>query len=240
MLDPGLLVQAKLDADIGIPDSPVWLKYKERPVEVIAPGGFEVTLVCDLSGSMEDPMEKLIEERRCTILFLEALKDFHQLAEKHREEMVELGVKSEVRGFGGPEFGKTGLELKPLSPELSEKMRIKVFKNLARAPGTRTFDHLPLIAIRESIDDEKKKKLASGELKKAIIVFSDGLSHAQQQVKGELKTLRDMGVTVVGVGITRHARAIENTYSPEGKICDEVSQLAETLAELLKEFTKDL
>jgi len=235
VIDPGLLVQAKLDADIGIPDSPVWLDYKERPVEVIAPGGFEVTLVCDLSGSMESPMEKLVEERRCAILFMEALKDFHQLAEKHREDMIELGVKSEVRGFGNFE-----IELKPLSSELEEKKRIEIFKNMARAPGRSTWDYESLKAIREGIDQEKQKRLATGDLKKAVIVFSDGQSSSVSRVREELEKLRGMGVTVVGVGITSYSQAIKNTYSPEGRVCDEVSKLPETLAELLKEFTKDL
>lgn len=235
ILDPGLLVQAKLDTQVGISDSPVWLNYKKIPVEVIAPGGFEVTLVCDLSDSMERPIEKLVQERLCTILFLEALKDFHQLAEEHRQEMVELGVKSEVRGFGDFE-----IELKPLSSELEEKTRIKVFKNLARAPGKATWDYESLEAIRKEINQEKQKRLAAGDLKKAVIVFSDGQSSNASRVQEELRKLRDMGVTVVGVGITRHARAIEETYSPEGKVCDQVSQLPETLAELLKELTKGL
>ncbi len=235
VIDPGLLSQAKLDADVGISDSPVWLDYQKRPVEVVAPGGFEVTLVCDLSCSMEMPREKLVEERHCVILFLEALKDFHQLAETHREEMVELGVKSEVRGFGNFE-----IELKPLSSELKEITRIEVFKNLASAPGLATWDYESLEAIREDTDQEKQRRLAAGELKKAVIVFSDGISSNPDRVQEELVKLRQMGVTVVGVGITRHARAIENTYSPESKVCDKVNQLPEILAELLREFTKEL
>ena len=63
---------------------------------------------------------------------------------------------------------------------------------------------------------------------------------ANSRLIDTLKKLRDLGVTVVGVGITRHASAIEDTYRPDAKVCNQVSQLPETLAELLKEFTKEL
>ena len=235
VLDPGLLTQAKIDADAGTVDTPVWRQYEKRPVEVTAPGSFEVSLVCDLSGSMESPIDKLVQQRQCAILFMEALKDFHEMAEEAEHEMEPLSVKSEVRGFGDFE-----IDLKTLGPTLTELTRIAVYKNLRSAPGASTWDYESLETIENSIDDEKRRLVAEKALKKAVIVFSDGQSSNAERVQQALKRLRDLGITVVGVGITEYAAAIENTYKPDGKVCKEVKELPETLSNLLKEFAKEL
>lgn len=235
ILNPGLLVQAKLDIEEERTDSRVWLDYKKRMREVIAPGNFEVTLVCDLSGSMEDPIEKLRIQRQCAILFLEGLAEFCELARKRQGEMEELDVLSEVRGFGNFE-----VELKPLSNQLTEAMRIEVLKNLSWAPGSATWDYESLTAIKQGIDGEQRRKLVSGELKKAVVVFSDGQSSNVGRAQEEARGLREMGVEVVGVGVSKHAQAVKSTYKPQGLVCNEVGQLPEILTKLLEEFSQSL
>lgn len=235
ILNPGLLVQVKLDMEEERTDSRVWLDYEKRSREVLAAGNFEVTLVCDLSGSMEDPVEKLRVQRQCAILFLEGLAEFCELARERQGEMEELDVLSEVRGFGNFE-----VELKPLSNQLTEAMRIEVLKNLSRAPGSATWDYESLTAIKQGIDGEQRRKLVSGRVKKAVVVFSDGQSSNVGRAHEEVRELRQMGVEVVGVGVSKHAQAVKSTYKPQGLVCNEVGQLPEILTKLLEEFSQSL
>ena len=157
------------------------------------------------------------------------------MTEEAKEEMEPLHVQSEVRAFG--DFD---VELKALSGELYEKTRIIVLKNLSEAPGGSTLDFEPLEIIFKGISDEKKKALKEGLLKKAVVVFSDGESSKAEKVKNVLKKLRELGIVVVGVGITESAEAIRQTYKPKARISKNPSDLPETLSELLEELTRDL
>ena len=73
-----------------------------------------------------------------------------------------------------------------MSKELGEKERIEVANILLSAPGGTT-DFIPLETINKNLDEETKKKITEGELKKIVIVFTDGESNDADRTKRFLK-----------------------------------------------------
>ena len=214
----------------------VWetVETKERPREMY--GDFDVTLVADRSGSMDGI--KAIEQRKAVALLLEALKDFcDELEEARKDIEYDLDVRTEAWSFGDEAQVEI---LKPLSSELTEKQRVYAYKKLADVPGNTTKDFLALEKIRDSISEDDLQKLRAGKLKKIIIVLSDGQSHGADKVKEICRDLREKGVAVVGVGITKDGASIKTTYAPDGQVCENPGDLAKVLGGLLKNELKDL
>jgi hypothetical protein len=55
-----------------------------------------------------------------------------------------------------------------------------------------------------------------------------------------LKSLREDGVVVIGVGITEEGRPVVSTYAPNALVVPDVAKLPFVLGDLLKEHLKDL
>lgn len=199
-------------------------------------GEIEITLVCDRSNSMEG--QKAEEQRKSAVLMLEVLKEFAELCEEERINIDKpLEVRSEIYSFASSSEDR--IPLKKMSPELGEAERINVLKKLYDVPGSTT-DFNCLEAIDNGLDEQTKTKIKIGELKKIVIVFTDGGSDDPARVQGVLKSLRDVGVVVIGVGITQEGVSVLTTYAPEALVIDNVTKLPLILAELLKEHLKDL
>jgi len=203
-------------------------------------GEVEITLVCDRSGSMVQPSpNKMIEQRKAAVLIMEALKEFADQAEEERINMDKpLEIRSEIYSFQAT--GQDAIPLKKMSKELGEKERIDVATTLSSAPGQRTTDFVSLEAINGLLDEESRRKIADGELKKIVIVFTDGESHGPDKVRTVLKSLRDAGVVAIGVGVTKEGRAALSTYAPDAKLAEKAEDLAIVLGDLLKEHLADL
>jgi len=193
-------------------------------------------LVCDRSGSMQG--DKAAEQRKATILILEALKEFSDELEDWRTDLkYELNVRTEVWGFGGEAEVRV---LKPLSEMLSEKQRVEVYKQLAQTSGDSTLDFLALKKIKDEVTSEEWQKIKDKKLRKVIIVLTDGQSADASQVQKILEDLRDKNVAIAAIGITKSGKPAEATYAPDGQVCEEVSQLAVVLADLLKNYLREL
>ncbi len=203
-------------------------------------GEIEITLVCDRSGSMEEGGKmKLYEQRKAAVLLMEALKEFADRCDEERMNMdVPLEVRSEIYAFDATSADRR--PLKALLPELDEKTRIEVSGILSSAPGQRTTDFMPLEAIGAGLSSETKQKITDGELKKIVIVFTDGNSDDPGRVQLALESLRDAGVVAVGVGITQDGAAALTTYAPEARLAEKAEHLARVLRELLQEHLVDV
>ncbi len=222
----------------GVEEPEVWetIQEKDRPKELF--GDFDVTIVVDRSGSMDERDEagnsKKYEQKKAAILLLEALKEFSDDLEEARVDLqYDLNVRTEVRSFGSETENEI---LKPLSEELTEKQRVAAYKKLDSTPGASTKDFLALESLYESISEEDVEKIEASRLKKIILVLSDGESDDAEKVQQYLRQLRDKGVIVRGVGITDAASSIKQTYKPHALICKQADQLGVVLAELLKEY----
>jgi von Willebrand factor type A domain. len=233
LADPAQLVA---DVKSGNLQPKVWedTEIKEKKGDRF--GEVEITLVCDRSSSMDG--QKALEQRKSAVLVMEVLKEFAELCEAEKINIDKpLEVKSEIYSFASSAEDKT--PLKKMSAELGEAERINVLKKLYYVPGSTT-DFNCLEAIDDNLDDKTKIKIKIGELKKIVIVFTDGGSDNPAKVQGVLKSLRDSGVAVIGVGITGEGKPVLSTYAPTAQVVEDVSKLPIVLGELLKEHLKDL
>lgn len=226
----------------GLLEPEVWetTERRDRPRELV--GNFDVTLIFDRSGSMDeaDPAGaiKKVEQRKAGMLVLEALTEFaHDLDDDRASLTHDLEVQTEVRSFGGTRENQV---LKELSPELSEKERVAVYKTLQTTPGQSTKDYLPLENIESSLTAQERAKLARKELRKIVVVMSDGQSQDPACVQRALAKLREAGVIVAGIGITGAGLAAAETYAPDGKVAQHAGDLAAVLTEVLKTHIVDL
>ena len=233
LVDPAQLIA---DVKSGNLQPKVWedIEIKEKKGDRF--GEVEITLVCDRSSSMAG--QKALEQRKSAVLVMEVLKEFALLCEAEKMNIDKpLEVKSEIYSFASSEEDKK--PLKKMSTELGEVERINVLKKLYDVPGSTT-DFNCLEAIDTNLDDKTKIKIKIGELKKIIIVFTDGGSDDGARVQGVLKSLRDGGVVVIGVGITSEGTPVLSTYAPNAQVVEDVQKLPIVLGELLKEHLKDL
>lgn len=214
----------------------VWetLEIKERRAKKF--GEIEITLVCDRSSSMQGA--KLVEQRKAAVLVMEALKEFAESCDEERVNMdAPLEVRSEVYAFQSS--GEDAIPLKRMSKELGEKERIDVATTLSSAPGGTT-DFVPLETIRGTLNEETIEKINKGELKKIIVIFTDGESDNPSRVREVLQDIRNKGVVAIGVGVTEEGRAALATYAPDARIASRAEDLAIVLGDLLKEHLSDL
>lgn len=226
----------------GIQEPAVWETLEIRPKNAEHFGNFDVTLVADRSSSMNKPDEtgtiKNVEQRKGVALMLEALTEFSKELDDIRDDLLyDLHVRTEAWAFG--DDAQIGI-LKPLSETLTEKERVAVYKTLGSTPGNNTKDFAALRRIKESISEEDWQRIEEKKLRKIIIVLSDGVSADAGAVQSIIKELRDRGVIVVGVGITKGGESIKATYAPDGRVSEKAADLGATLGELLKEYLKDL
>ena len=232
--DPAQLVA---DVKSGNLQPKVWedTEIKEKKGDRF--GEVEITLVCDRSRSMTKG-QKMTEQQKSAVLVMEVLKEFAELCEAEKINIDKpLQVKSEIYSFASSQEDKT--PLKKMSAELGESERISIMKKLYDLPGSTT-DFNCLEAIDSNLDEKTKIKIKIGELKKIVIVFTDGGSDDPAKVQGVLKSLRDSGVVAIGVGITSGGSPVLSTYAPNAMVVEEVQKLPIILGELLKEHLKDL
>jgi hypothetical protein len=170
---------------------------------------------------------------------MEALKNFAERCDEEAVNMEKpLEVRSEVYAFQATSADDE--PLKKMSKELGEKERIGVMSEISSAPGSDTTDYVCLEAVFAGIEGETERKIKEGELKKIVIVFTDGQSGDVSRVKNSLKNLREKGVVVVGVGVTESGKATLETYSPDARLAGQAEELSIILADLLKEHLQNV
>src|SRR3989338_6817293 len=200
-------------------------------------GSLDMTLVNDLSSSMNEG-SKMPMDRKSAILFLEALADFQkEIRDAEYESGVSLGleVRTETRAFG--DFGDA--ELKPLSPDLSEKDRIAIWKRLHKGTGG-TPDYLSLETIEKSLTPEYEEELRSKRKRKVVVVLSDGESQDAARVQSSCEKLRQKGIIVLGFGMTASGQAVKETYKPDAEVIEDIRTLPKALQKVILKYTKDL
>lgn len=237
MIDPGLVAQTYIDIKSGVPNPKTMKDFEGQLIDENIPGKFSIRLVADQSSSMGG--DKAIAQRRSAIVVMEALKEFSDTLDDERGGMAaDLDVQTELRSFGVQE----GTRLyKPLSKELTERQRVEYFKGLLETRGgTNDYDALAQIEddvrIKITADSTYADELKRGKRREIVIVLSDGDSGNVAEAKRRSQNLRELGVKVVGLGMTSAATGIQTTYAPDGRVCYDVSNLPKTLEEMLTEY----
>lgn len=200
-------------------------------------GDVEVTLVCDRSGSMKG--EKQREQQKALVLFMEALKRFNDVLDDEESRVEKpLTIQSEIYTFQADDTD--GVPIKKMGKALTEKERIVSSAKVATTPGGSTTDFISLEAIAQSIVPETVEKIKEGELRKIVIVFTDGNSDDSRRVHTVCGALRKQGVTVIGVGITEGGKSALTTYAPKAVFAERAEDLPKVLADILKEMLADV
>lgn len=234
-IEEGSLTEAYVESKAG-GEPRVFREVEWKKREEVGYGMLDMTLVNDLSGSMEGA--KLSMDRKSKQLFMESLADFQkEIEEAEFENGVSLGleVRTEIRAFG--DFGDA--ELKKLSPHLDEKERISVWKKLHKAGGG-TPDYLSLEEVLKSIDTDYEKELRDKKRRKVVVVLSDGESQDEARVRRALKELRDKGVIVFALGMTESGQAVKETYRPDAEVITNINKLPEAVQKIILKHTEDL
>jgi len=215
----------------------VWETHETKDKKGDIFGEVEITLVCDRSGSMQEN-NKANEQRRAAILFMEALKEFAEMCEEEKVNLIKpLEIRSEIYSFQDTSADK--IPLKKMSSEIGEKERIDVARKLHNTSGGTT-DFVTLETINSNLDEDLKKKMKEGEVKKIVVVFTDGESNDSSRVQNILGKLRKEGVVVVGIGITESGDSALVTYAPEARLAETAEKLPVVLTDVLKEHLKDI
>ena len=235
-LDEGALAEAYAESKAG-GEARAFRDLARRPRESKGYGMLDMTLINDLSGSMGEGA-KLPMDRKSKVLFLESLADFQkEIKNAEYESGMPLGleVRTETRAFG--DFGDA--ELKALSPDLSEKDRILIWKKLHQTAGG-TPDYLSLETVAESLTPEYVEELKQKTRRKVVAVLSDGESGDQERVQKALKELRSKGVITFALGMTDSGAAVKETYAPDAEVIANIGELPEAVQKLILKYTQDL
>jgi len=196
-------------------------------------GEVQITLICDRSFSMEG--EKQREQQKALVLFMETLKRFNDVLDDEEANLeTPLSIKSEVYTFQADQAD--AIPVKKMGKVLSEKERIESCSKVQTVPGPSTTDFVPLESIQKSLTQEIKDQIKDGELKKVVIVFTDGDSNDPARVKRVISTLRQDGVLTIGVGITKSGKNVLVTYAPQATMAPKAEDLPRVLRETLAEI----
>ena len=228
-LEEGTLAEVYAESKAG-GEPRAFREMERRKREEVGYGVLDMTLVNDLSGSMEEG-GKLEMDRKSKTLFLESLADFQkEIQEAEFESGMSLGleVRTETRAFG--DFGDA--ELKALSPALTEKDRIGIWKKLHRADGG-TPDYLSLEAVLKEITPEYEKELKDKTRRRVVVVLSDGASQDQERYMKNFKELEKRGIIMVDLGMLTSAR-------PGAEVIDDIKKLPQAVQKVILKYIQDL
>lgn len=245
IIDPSMISQAYIDAKAGVLDSRTQLKIRKEEYDENKPNDFEFTLVCDLSGSMDEnqPGGKSYEQKMCAVLIMEALAEFEEkLKEERQEKSLDLHVLTEVRGFSEKDE-----ELKEMSDTIDYSTRIKIAKRLSNCSGGATRDFDSLAEIDKSVDEETRRKIENNDLKKIVLLITDGGSDDIRHAKKEKTALIKAGVITKAIQIGEVHDSDKEKFKEvwqkpvkDGYSCENVSKLVPTVEKLLEDFLNDI
>lgn len=243
IIDPSMISQAYIDARSGILDSRTQLKIRKEEYDENKPNNFEFTLICDLSGSMQSPNAKETEQRLSAILINEALVEFEEKLKAERlEKHLDLHVMTEARGFS-----ENDEELKPMSDTIDYKTRVNIAKRLQNCAGESTRDFESLAKIDKDINEETRRKIEKNDLKKIVLMITDGGSDDVRQAKKEKESLVKSGVITKAIQIGEVSDSDKEKFKEvwqkpkkDGYSCKDVSKLTPTIEKLLEDFLSDL
>ncbi len=242
IMDPSLMAQTYIDVRSNIFDSRTQLKIRQEELDEHRPLDFEFTLICDLSASMNAnlPGGKSYEQRLCAILITEALDEFEKKLKKERlEKQLKLQVFTEVRGFSTEDE-----ELKGMSSAIDYYTRVKICRRLESCVGKRTADYKSLARVASRIDLTDRQRIEERDLKKAVVLITDGGSDDVNLTREAKRRLIDKGVVVKAVQIgetsTDDIEKFRYVWGDDGLPCKDVSRLVPTMERLLEELLEEL
>jgi hypothetical protein len=242
VIDPSMLSQAYIDIQSGIVNSRTQLKVCREEFDEHQLKDFEFTLICDLSGSMNEnwPGGKSYEQRLSTILIIEALDEFEkQLKNERQSGLIDLHVFTEVRGFCGDD-----VELKPLGDSIDFQRRVAISRRLEDCTGNSTADYKTLAEVAAKISHDTEQRIERGELRKVLLLLTDGGSDNVALARAAREQLNRKGVIgrAIQIGQQRkeETERFKYVWQRDGTHCRNVSRLVRAINKLLEGFLQNL
>lgn len=238
-LNPGAIARWMADVQAGNFNPEMFemdIKH-EKPEQLT--GRFELTLIGDGSGSMEDD-NKNKQQKIAISLILEALKRLHDKLAEERHNLTKW-VEFTTQALMFMESMTGVLHCKNLWSDFTDTERLHTYDVLDHAAGwTNDFDGLQeIIDQMEGYSHEHLQDIQSGKVKKIVMVLSDWGSNDKKKMKEKIQILRSMGVLVYGIGITSSWKPVIDLFETRdknlgyGQVCKQVEDLAQTLKNIL-------
>lgn len=244
MLSPARMATAVAEIKTGNTDPRVMLDYEDREQIRIQPAGFEFTVVCDGSGSIESNYKKKEMQRRLAVLIVEALNNFQERLNKERRngQNINLQISTEARIFSDDDE-----VIKPLNTSLTHQERVTMHKRLNNLPNGNNNEPATFQAIyKEQFVPARVEKIQKGEIKKVILFLTDGETDAgavQAQIKKMQKAVASKSGTeslvIAGIGFAEGHSAVQ-TYAPHGFYAKDFSEIVEIFKTFLREILDQL
>jgi hypothetical protein len=140
-------------------------------------------------------------------------------------------------------------KIKEKSNDFNDKERLEAFRVLENTSWDMTNDYDSIENVLKEIrglSHEEQQKIKKWEIKRIVISLSDWWSSKPYVMKEKIKTLRGYWVLVYWVWITISWEPVVDLYSWKdeklwyGMVCEEVTDLAKVLKDLLKEHLKNI
>ena len=209
-------------------------------------GEFDVTIVCDGSWSMSGTKNR--EQKKAALLIFESLKRLYDkiLRESSitREQKIVFNTDGKI--FNWSENTKT---LKKSSPDFSDQERIHMASLLDYDNGG-TDDYY---ALEETYNEIVSKgpayleRIKKWEIKRIILVTTDGASSDENRLVNAIKKLKKIWVLIYGIGVGGEYKDVIKNYTTwDDKIlwygvpCPVAENLPSTLLNILKPHLENL
>ncbi|MBP6886044.1 MAG: hypothetical protein KBC02_02270 [Candidatus Pacebacteria bacterium] len=244
MVDPKRVAPAIGALRAGGGEQEVMVQFEQERSLENRPTEFEFSLVCDGSGSMSMSSEKKLMQRRLAVLIMEALALFRaKITDARGEgEDIRLDVRSSARVFSD-----SCEVIKPLSDSLTHVERVQLHKKLGQLPGNGNQEEVFFDDIeKREMQPATLAKLTRGDLKKIVLVLTDGESSAET-IKARIRALDAKTSTaeasdpfvIAGIGFAGGESAVA-TYAPHGYYADTFDQITTIFTTFMQEILDQL
>jgi len=189
----------------------------------------EITVVYDLSGSMCSG-GKYQEQSKANAILTQAFRELSDMTNEETEANSPLVIKTELRAFGAG-----NRILKKMSSAMTEDDQLRSVAILSQKPRGGNDEHEMFQDIEENMSPETIKKIKNGDLRKIVVVLTDGTGEVAA-IRRAVENLRGKGVIFVGVGITESGKDALKTYAPDGKLAKQAKDIPVTMRNLFKQY----
>ena len=171
----------------------------------------------DKSGSMESiyNSKSLLEIQREVVYIL--ISSVQSLQNKLLKTKSDAQVRTSISSFGTKGYYTVDQD-KEISNTLTEEEKTTLWKSLLESSGSNA-DKALIESILKSIKQDKESDPIKFKEKIKIAIFtSDGQPSTSEipYIKSAIKELNDLGVFVLGLGITQNATTVPDIYESAG------------------------
>ena len=205
---------------------------------------FDLTIIADGTGSMIWP--KNTQQKKAVILVNEALKKLHDHLEEDSHDLLQT-IDFEIDNYI---FWSNSRKTKEKSSNLTDEQRLKLYDSLDEQDWKDNNEWLLLEKIYKeftNLSSEYHQEIKDWKTKKIIFLMTDGkqdVDEYEAKLKENIKNFKEDWVLVYGIWIANDAEVTIYDWDDETlwcwKMCEDPSDLAKVLKDILKEHLEKL